>query len=369
MKISIFTWAIIQSFLVGVSIFSVKIVRINLYLSLYFIAVSLKIFVQYLMRFTLWKAVLPHILFLPDVIDLLEPVLLFLYINSLLGNRFQRRDYLYFLPPAIALIGLSAFALITPNFGFPSYLGTALHIFVLAFITIYKGGFLYKSMEYVQGLKETAVKLKQKKVMLWLRMLIWFMALGTFVAFLMLAYHTLIVQNLGQEAKEAVRLGIEFTFIIINASVITITGVFLLKNPQVLQAIPFVKPKNDKDFPEGKFFLNRLDKLIQQEQVFLDANLNEKALATQLEIQPYLLSKLLNEYIGKSFSAFVNEHRIEYAKKLLLSEEGRKLTVFAVAVDSGFNSESVFYVNFKKLVGMTPTQFKKKHLSPAMIKS
>jgi AraC-like DNA-binding protein len=54
---------------------------------------------------------------------------------------------------------------------------------------------------------------------------------------------------------------------------------------------------------------------------------------------------------------------VEETKRLLKSEKSKDLTLFAIAIDSGFSSESVFYTNFKKYVGMTPNQYKKKALA------
>jgi AraC-like DNA-binding protein len=103
----------------------------------------------------------------------------------------------------------------------------------------------------------------------------------------------------------------------------------------------------------------KLIKLIAENKIHTNSELNEKTLAQALDIPPYMLSQLLNENIGKSFSEFINELRIEEAQRILSDPKNHDLTMYAVAVDSGFRSESVFYPNFKKYTGLTPTQFKK----------
>jgi AraC-like DNA-binding protein len=113
------------------------------------------------------------------------------------------------------------------------------------------------------------------------------------------------------------------------------------------------------DENEASNHVTRLEKLMEDEKIYLDPQLNEKMLADKLNLQSYYLSKLMNEYIKCSFNEYINKARIEETKRLLKSEKTRDLTLFAIAVDSGFNSESVFYSNFKKYVGMTPNQYKK----------
>ncbi|RZT93240.1 AraC-like DNA-binding protein [Ancylomarina subtilis] len=54
---------------------------------------------------------------------------------------------------------------------------------------------------------------------------------------------------------------------------------------------------------------------------------------------------------NKTFSEFLNEMRINYAKKLLV--EG-KLTIAQIAYECGFNSPSYFNKQFKNYTGLTP---------------
>ena len=46
---------------------------------------------------------------------------------------------------------------------------------------------------------------------------------------------------------------------------------------------------------------------------------------------------------------------------MLLNPQTAHNKMFSIALDCGFNSESVFYTNFKKLTGFTPRQFQKEH--------
>jgi len=62
----------------------------------------------------------------------------------------------------------------------------------------------------------------------------------------------------------------------------------------------------------------------------------------------------------KTFSEFLNEMRINYAKKLL--DEG-KLTVSQIAYECGFNSPSYFNKQFKAHTGNSPLEEKEKNIN------
>jgi AraC-like DNA-binding protein len=99
--------------------------------------------------------------------------------------------------------------------------------------------------------------------------------------------------------------------------------------------------------------------LIKDKELFLDPNLTLDATAKELKISKHLLSQYLNERLGKSFTNFINEHRIEKAKQLLQSQS--IYTIEGLGYDSGFNSKSTFFTTFKKVTGKTPTEYQKIH--------
>ena len=86
-----------------------------------------------------------------------------------------------------------------------------------------------------------------------------------------------------------------------------------------------------------------------------DANLSLWTLATHIGASPNYVSQTLNENIGESFFDFVNSYRIADAKAQLCQSDS---TVLMIAYDVGFNSRSSFYTAFKKVAGVTPTQFR-----------
>ncbi len=111
---------------------------------------------------------------------------------------------------------------------------------------------------------------------------------------------------------------------------------------------------------EAESLLEKLNELITKESLYKNTNIKISDIAKEIKITPHKLSQLLNDNLGKSFTAFMNEYRIEEAKKLL--KERKELTLEAIGFEAGFSSKSNFYATFKKVVGLTPSQFQQQFL-------
>jgi len=112
--------------------------------------------------------------------------------------------------------------------------------------------------------------------------------------------------------------------------------------------------------------LSRLQSLMEEEKIFCNEELSVNSLAAELAIEPYQLSHIINDRFDKNFKNFINEYRIEEAKKIILSEVDRTITSIAYTV--GFNSTTVFYEWFRRITGVSPKNFRstnmKQHAAP-----
>jgi len=104
---------------------------------------------------------------------------------------------------------------------------------------------------------------------------------------------------------------------------------------------------------------DKLESLMKEKRPYLEGDLSLSKLAEFIEITPHHLSYLLNEGFNKNFFQYVNHYRVKEAKKLLLSEEYKHISIIGIAYDSGFNSKTAFNTVFKKETGLTPSLFKK----------
>jgi YesN/AraC family two-component response regulator len=98
---------------------------------------------------------------------------------------------------------------------------------------------------------------------------------------------------------------------------------------------------------------------MEEEKIFADEELTLKDLASELAISQHQLSQILNENLKKNFNTFINEYRIEEAKKMLIEEKERSILSIGIAV--GFNSNTAFTTVFSKITGITPSQYRKQN--------
>ncbi len=100
-----------------------------------------------------------------------------------------------------------------------------------------------------------------------------------------------------------------------------------------------------------------LTNIMSEEKPYLDPEYRLNDLATRLDKSVHHVSQAVNEKKGVGFSDFINQFRVEDAKKLLASGRANQVTILAISLESGFNSKTAFYNTFKKVTGKTPTDF------------
>jgi AraC-like DNA-binding protein len=104
----------------------------------------------------------------------------------------------------------------------------------------------------------------------------------------------------------------------------------------------------------------RLQKITLEEELYKNPDLKLNDLAKKINISGHQLSQLLNDNLGKSFAAYINEFRINEACELIVNDRGIKLE--AIGYEVGFNSKSTFYTAFKKHKQTTPMHYKEQLL-------
>ena len=102
-----------------------------------------------------------------------------------------------------------------------------------------------------------------------------------------------------------------------------------------------------------------INQLMETKEIFTDENLSLDTLAKAIGVSKHQLSEFLNRRIKENFPTFINRHRIQKAKKLLILDPDQK--ILAIAFDVGFKSKSTFNAAFLKFEGVTPAQFRKTH--------
>ena len=106
-------------------------------------------------------------------------------------------------------------------------------------------------------------------------------------------------------------------------------------------------------------FLAQLLQKMEQDQVYKNGDLKLETLAEILALTPHELSQLVNVECGTNFQDFLNRYRVEALKQQLHDMANQQKTVLELAVACGFNSKSAMNRAFKKLTGMTPSEFRR----------
>lgn len=96
---------------------------------------------------------------------------------------------------------------------------------------------------------------------------------------------------------------------------------------------------------------------MKEEKPYVSCTLNLKNLSEYMKLSPNYLSQVINTHTDSHFFDFLNIYRINHAKDLLIKQQRKPL--LDVALESGFCSQSSFSTRFKKVMGMTPSQFLK----------
>ena len=117
--------------------------------------------------------------------------------------------------------------------------------------------------------------------------------------------------------------------------------------------------KSGLSYDKAEEYRQRLEQLMDEKQPYTQSDLTLDKLAGLLEISPHNLSEVINTRLNQNFFDYINGYRVEQVKEDLTDPEKENLTVLAIAFEAGFNSKSSFYSIFKRVTGMTPTDYRK----------
>lgn len=131
----------------------------------------------------------------------------------------------------------------------------------------------------------------------------------------------------------------------------------LILLPQVEQKIILPTQKKNILSPEQlSTYALLIKEVMEKEQLYLKAELQIIDIAAKINIPIHHCSYVLNNEIGKNFRDWINGYRIEHFLKQY-PIVGGKITIEAVAQDSGFKSLATFYNAFKKEKGVLPSDY------------
>ena len=117
----------------------------------------------------------------------------------------------------------------------------------------------------------------------------------------------------------------------------------------------FIKKAADQtDALSGK----RNSTIIHKARIYIEKNFNQEItlenVAASVCVTPYYLSRLFKKETGENFNAYLTQFRIEKAKELFRSTNQ---SIKTVSYDTGFNTQAYFCRVFKKMEGISPSEY------------
>ncbi|MCR9063946.1 MAG: helix-turn-helix domain-containing protein [Cytophagales bacterium] len=326
----------------------------------------------------------PKILFLSDFVLFLYAPLYYFYLRKLLFNarHLPSRWYLHFIPFLVQVLVYLPFFLQSDK-GMLEKIMNQEYTLVIIFLAtglagliwnIYYWNLFRKSINAYSEQYQTNFSFEQNLSYLNTVSIIQFICLAVWAMFFL-------VFGLSQISDfDTVTLQENFIDLIWLAfSVITyFLGYFAIHQPETFKAEPsnisifddiletkvsqkILEVETEKSEAESKATLEPiikdLEKNLIENKPYINPKLSLSELAQQINTQPHLLSKAINEHYQKNFFDLINGYRIDEFKRLAHQSKYQHLTLLALAFEVGFNSKTAFNRSFKKITGITPKEY------------
>lgn len=122
------------------------------------------------------------------------------------------------------------------------------------------------------------------------------------------------------------------------------------------------KPYSSSSLKEDDIqqYLAILEEYMKAEKPYLNNQLTLHQLASEINITPHHLSRIINEYHKQNFFDFINQYRVNEFILRLSDSKFKNYSLLAIAFDCGFNSKTTFNRYFKRITDSTPSEYKNK---------
>ncbi|MDU1892164.1 MAG: helix-turn-helix domain-containing protein [Dysgonomonas sp.] len=126
---------------------------------------------------------------------------------------------------------------------------------------------------------------------------------------------------------------------------------------------PTEEIENEPD-EEDIRLMQEVSELMKKDKLFKDLDITLDSLSKQMNVNRNYLSKAINKTTGKNFNTFINEYRIKEAIKIMSDKKSDLISIDAIALEVGFGNRTSFYQSFKKITGLSPSDFRNNKNTP-----
>ncbi|MEM7487448.1 MAG: helix-turn-helix domain-containing protein, partial [Bacteroidota bacterium] len=163
-----------------------------------------------------------------------------------------------------------------------------------------------------------------------------------------------------------------YVFLVITSLLVLMVGYFAYVQPEVFeqgislkQAIFMKYRKSGLTQDYSTELKEELESLMLRDYLYRDSTINLKKLSETLGTTKHNTSQVINEHFNKNFFEFINQYRVEEAKRMLLETvDGKwKWDIIDILIHTGFNNRITFNKVFKKITSITPSDFRQAEVS------
>ena len=118
-----------------------------------------------------------------------------------------------------------------------------------------------------------------------------------------------------------------------------------------------MEQKNAKRAAEDKLLFEQIQNTIIEQKLFLNPQFTRSEYIALGAANRNKAAQMLREFAGTNLYEYINDMRLEYARKLMLEHPTAPLK--AISADAGFSNIRTFYRLFLSKYGTTPTKYRK----------
>jgi AraC-like DNA-binding protein len=115
----------------------------------------------------------------------------------------------------------------------------------------------------------------------------------------------------------------------------------------------------EETLPSDAVLFDQLNAYFETNKPYLDQKLNLATIATGINASQKDINKVLKDNNIASFYAFVNEYRVNEARRLFSNPANNNLKLEVIAEMAGFGTRQTFYSAFLQYTGVTPGYYRK----------
>ncbi len=295
----------------------------------------------------------------PPLILLIGPLLLFYVRESIGGESAGAKDFLHFVPFLVLLAAATPEWMLKPSSAYPQFLSRNAAAVSIGVWIVIIGQYAFYWLKTVRLIYSNVNALESEystiegKTLSWLEK---FMHVFGILQIL-IAATVLIGVRTGHYAEVDTIVSLWLSCVVFALGYEGLFQEEIFSNAAGRTLQPQKLEVNRE--AESRLYM-RLTAYIEEKKPYLDEKLTLTKLAADLGATRNQLSSAINNRSGSNFFTFINGYRVDEVKRLISDPKNREFTILSLAFQAGFASKSTFHEMFKKIAGMTPTEYQGK---------